>query len=367
MEMTEPKPLGIALFALFSLVVFPLVQALPDQGEVESAALLHVVATDNYVGNGGYGERVLNVSLGEEISLVVVSYQTRSVGMLQVIGSFTSYIKVDSSSLEVLGSETSATYQVEQGGQGSSGSSSGSGTVGPDPGETPVGTNTTDPYEPLRERAIYTINRTLGLIWTTSVDANFTEALDLVDWAWETMEAGDYDTALDIASKAYGLVVTLIYGDTTPLPDDPYIYPAPELWGFIIIFDHEPTPEDWTRLEEEFGARYGGDAQGYLGEKNAYFVQTNTTTPEELRQVEGIEDAQEVLFFKTQTDPSPPGGENSDPGTDTTDNTEPSSPQGEIPEDLIFLVLTLVPAAWTYQRQRAAPRRNVPDSPRTRG
>jgi hypothetical protein len=348
MEMTESEPLRIGLLALFSLALLPLAQASPDRAEVESAALLHVVATENYVENGGFGERVLNISLGEEISLVDVSYQTRSVGMLQMIGSFISYIKVNSSSLEVLGSETGATCQVEQEGQESSESSSGSGSVDPDPDQTPVST-TIDPYEPLRERALYTINKTLGLVWTTSVDANFTEALNLIDWARETMDAGDYDTALDIASKAYGLVASLI-GDTTPLPDDPYINPAPEVWGFIIIFDHEPTPEDWTRLQEEFGARYGGDAQDYLGKENAYFVETNTTTPEELRHLEGIEDAQEVLFFRTQTDPSPPSGENDEPGTD---NTEPPSPQGEIPETLLLLISALVPAGWIHKKQRA--------------
>jgi len=196
----------------------------------------------------------------------------------------------------------------------------------------------------LRERATYTINKTLEMIWTTSVEANFTEAMDLIDWAWNTMNAGDCDTALDIASKAYELVYSLIYGNTS-LPDDPLINPAPELWGFIVIFDHEPTREDWDRLEKEFGARYGGDAQDYLGEKNAYFVETNTTTPEELRQVEGIKDAQEVLFFKTQTD-----GEDNYPNTDPG-NSDPSSPQGEIPETFL-LISTIIPVSWIYRKQR---------------
>ena len=78
MEMTEsriPKVVSLVLLALFSMIVLPFAQALPDQAEVENAGLLHVVASDNYVDNGGFGERVLNVSLGEEVSLVVVSYQ----------------------------------------------------------------------------------------------------------------------------------------------------------------------------------------------------------------------------------------------------------------------------------------------------
>jgi len=364
MEMSESKIPRMATLIMFSLIVLPFAQALPNQTEVENAALRYVLTSNNYVDNGGFGERVLNISLNEDVSMVVVSYQTRSVGMLQMIGSFISYIKIDSSTLEILGSETSATIQIEQeepassGSTGSSDNSTGSGSVDPDPvapdptypdPDEPAYTNVTDPYEPLRERATYNINKTLKMIWTTSVKANFSEALDLIDWAWESMDAGDYKTALDIASKAYELVYSLIYGDPTPLPDDPLITPAPELWGFIVIFDHEPTPEDWDRLEKEFGARYGGDAQDYLGEKNAYFVETNTTTPEELRQAEGIKDAQEVLFFNTQTDPTPTGSEDSHPDTDGS--SEPPSPQGEIPET-ILLISTIIPVSWAYRKQR---------------
>ncbi len=323
--------------ALFAAIVVPLALALPDTGEVERAALRHVMSTGNYVENGGFGERLLNVSLDEDVCLVVVAYQTRSVGMLQMIGSFTSYVKIDSATLEILGSETAATCQVDQGdqviGDGNDGNgSTGSGSV--DPGWVPV-INSTDPLESLMERAVYTINKTLGLIWTTSVKANFTEALKLIDWALETVEAGDYDTALDIASKAYELVVSLIYDDDDPVPEDPYILPAPEVWGFIVIFDHEPTPEDWERLEKEFGARYGGDAQEYLGEKNAYFVETNTTTPEELRHVEGIQDAREVVFFDTEDDSATPGGKDNHPAT----------PSGEVPEGPFVLLPVLALAA----------------------
>lgn len=77
----------------------------------------------------------------------------------------------------------------------------------------------------------------------------------------------------------------------------------PSTWGFVVIFDHEPTAEDWEMLKRDFSQGFGGEAQTYTGQEHAYFAVSTGTTPDDLKMVEGIEETREVYFFTDEDGP----------------------------------------------------------------
>jgi len=276
--------LGLAVPAAFCL---------PAAEDVNKIALECVRSSPNYLDNGGFGETVTGTRVGEEICVVAVQYQTRHVGMLQVIGRFVSYVTIDSATLKVLEATTEdITGQIDE----------------PEPGATEPG-NASDPDEPIliapgedepyRLKISYTINETREMIRKQGLEANLTDVLGLLDRAQALLDIGDYDGALNVALEARAIAEEFIYGspakEPSEEPDKPSEKETPWLYGYVVVFDHEPTSEEWARLKDMFNATLIAEASVYVDEKYSYWVKVSGVSPDDLEKAEGIKD---VLAFR---------------------------------------------------------------------
>lgn len=306
----------IAIFAL----LIPVALCIPSVDDVNGVALEYIRSSSNYVDNGGFGEEVRDTKLGEDLSVVVVKYQTRHVGMLQMIGNFVSYVTINSSTLEVIDCITEATCEVEEPGNWSS-SDGGNWTDG-----YPGNWTDTDPDdwdypgsgdEGYRLKISYLINMTRDLIQQHAGEADFTEALGFLDKAQEVLDGGDFEGALDLALRAEDIVNRIIYGDgDEPVGTEPGS-DAPWLHGYIVVFHNEPTKDDWDELGTLYNATFAGEAGSYCDESNAYWVEVSGTSPDQLKLLEGVKD---VLALRTG--PEQPGDGSETGGDEMTDVPE---------------------------------------------
>ena len=148
--------------AICILAMLTIVHGVPDAIDIEGRALEYIRSSENYVDNGGFGEGVVDSRIGEDVSVVIVEYSTRHVGMLQMIGHFVSYVTINSTDLEVISCTTEETQiQIEpevpgeSSGEGDGDSSDGD-TDDPGPGTEPGGVG-----EDYRLKISYTINMTI--------------------------------------------------------------------------------------------------------------------------------------------------------------------------------------------------------------
>lgn len=301
----------VAIFVCFALLSAASLVNAGTLADVENAALDHVKNSKNYMDNGGFDEKIVDSSLGEETSLVVIEYATRHVGMLQVIGHFTSYVTVDTETLEVLRCVEEAWQEAvdpsEPGDSDGSGDPDEPGGPGnwtdpdpePDPGDTDEG---------YRLKISYTINMTLARIYENNAENDLAEAVNMLDRAQELLGRGEYDAALDLAFRAEDLVNQYLYGTDEP-GEEPGEDPGadmPWLYGYIVIFDHEPVDDDWSKLLTSYNATYVGEAGGYTEEANAYWVKVQGITPDDLLGMEGVAD---VLVLRGGPDSGDAGEE----------------------------------------------------------
>ncbi len=268
----------------------PAVFCLPGAEEVNKIALEYVRSSANYVDNGGFGEIVTATRLGDTICIVAVKYRTRHVGMLQVIGQFVSYVTIDSSTLQVIEATTEdITGQIEE----------------PDPGVNEPG-NASDPDEPIlispseeesyRYKISYTINETREMIRKQGLEANLSEVLVLLDRAQILLDDGNYDEALNVALEARAMAEKLISpAEPGEEPERPGEEEMPWLYGYVVVFDHEPTPEEWAKLKEMFNATLIAEASVYVNEDYSYWVKVSGISPYDLEKAEGVK---EVWAFR---------------------------------------------------------------------
>jgi len=270
------------------MLLITAVSSIPDQVDVESVALDYVRSSGTYVDNGGFEEAAVATRVGEEISVVMVEYNTRHVGMLQYIGHFSSYVTINSTSLEVMSCETVETHEVvdplEPG--NSSGSSTGSASGGghddpdPEPGDSDEG---------YRMKILYTINATMARIYKSGAQGELSEELDMLERALDLLDRGEYDEALELALEADEMVSEKMTGGGG---EDPGVDPSttPWIYGYIVVFDHEPLEDDWEKLESTFNATLIMGADDYTDSEHAYWVQVPNSTPDEISKVDGVSD-----------------------------------------------------------------------------
>jgi len=277
---------GTWICLILGLVV-PAALCLPPAEDVNKIALEYVRSSQNYLDNGGFGEIVTATRLGEKVCVVVVEYQTRHVGMLQVIGRFASYITIDSTTLQVVEATTEdITGRGDEPGSGSTepGNVSGDEPVLISPGEE----------ESYRYKISYTINETREMIAKQGMEENLSDVLALLDRAQALLDGGEYDEALQVVLDARAIAEQFIYG--TPVdepgeePGSPSEAEMPWLYGYIVVFDHEPTGDDWERLRQMFNATLIAKASVSVDENYSYWVRVSGVSPDELRKVEGIKD-----------------------------------------------------------------------------
>jgi tetratricopeptide (TPR) repeat protein len=353
--------LGLAIPAAFCL---------PEAEDVNKIALEYVRSSPNYLDNGGFNETATGTRVGEKICVVVVQYQTRHVGMLQVIGQFVSYVTIDSATLQVVEvTEVASSMDEEPGEPGATEPGDGS-----DPGEPVLiypgeesyrykisftindtremiereglEANLTDvlamldraqalldsgDYEgaanlaseawmiaeefiygpPVEEPALiypseeeyrykisYLINDTREMVKREGLEANLTDVLGLLDRAQILLDSGEYDEALKVALEAMGIAQQFIYGpaveEPSEEPEKPSAGETPWLYGYVVVFDHEPTPEEWTNLRDMFNATMIAEASVYVDEKYSYWVNVWGVSPDDLEEADGVKD---VLAF----------------------------------------------------------------------
>jgi hypothetical protein len=167
----------------------------------------------------------------------------------------------------------------------SSGSSGGSTPGGdhedpdPEPGDADEG---------YRLKILYTINATMARIYGNGDQEELSEALNLLERALELLDRGEYDKALKLALEADDMVSDKITGGG----EDPGVDPSttPWIYGYIVVFDHDPLEEDWEKLESMFNATMMMEADEYTDSEYAYWVQVPNSTPDDISEVEGISD-----------------------------------------------------------------------------
>ncbi len=285
--MTRFDFIGLILVGL-SLAVPCAVSAANERGDIAEVALEFVRSSANYVENGGFGERIVEVRVNETIAEVTVDYSTRHVGMLQVIGRYLCHVYVNSTTLEVIDSRTETNFETEpcpsdpqEGNATSSGRAEGSQTGKAD-------------------KVAIAINQTRAIISRHLSEANFSSALSLLDLAESRLAQGQLDEAYELLSRARRLVDKILGGDQ---PDEgPNPVQTPWLYGYIVVFDHEPTDQDWNVLAKSYNASKMFPATGYTDNEHAFWVRVNGTSPEELRTAPGVVDVIVLRGAPVQTE-----------------------------------------------------------------
>lgn len=198
------------------------------------------------------------------------------------------------------------------------------------------------------------INLTKDLIRHNASEGNLTDALSLLDEASTALDKGEYETALDLALKANEIVNDRIHGDdssrTEPAIDnDEPVARPPWLEGYIVVFDHKPTDDDWARMKALFNATFAGEADMYTPEPNAYWVKVSGVSPKDLKALPGVKD---VLVYKGGPDigrddeetGGQPSGQSSVPPTE------------DVPESLFlaFFAVSTLPVARMLRSKRQA-------------
>ncbi len=168
-----------------------------ETSDFATVALNFVRSTADYIENGGFGERVVDVGVNGTVAEVVVEYNTRHVGMLQVIGRYLCHVYLNSTTLKVIASKTETNYDtLPATGTAEENASSANSTNGP-----------RDSYA---GRISQGINQTREVISRYASEANFTAALSLVDLAEERLSEGRLDEAHDLLFRAEGFVHSII-------------------------------------------------------------------------------------------------------------------------------------------------------------
>jgi len=123
--------------------------------------------------------------------------------------------------------------------------------------------------------------------------------LGLLDRAQALLDIGDYDGALNVALEARTIAEEFIYGppvvEPGEQPEKPSEQEMPWLYGYVVVFDHEPTPDEWAKLKDMFNATVISEASVYVDEKYSYWVKVSGVSPDDLEKAEGIKD---VLAFR---------------------------------------------------------------------
>jgi len=282
-------------FDLIVLILVGLSLALPgaasavnETSDVTEAALKFVRSSANFVENGGFGERVVDVRVNATVAEVTVDYSTRHVGMLQVIGRYLCHVYVDSTTLEVIDSRTETNFETEpcpsdphEENTTSSGHAEGSQTGN-------------------AEKVAMAINQTREIISRHLSEANFSSALSLLDLAESRLAQAQLDEAYELLCRARRLVDEVLEGDRPE--EGPNPAQTPWLYGYIVVFDHEPTDQDWNVLAKSYNASKMFPATGYTDNEHAFWVRVNGTSPEELRTAPGVVDVIVLRGAPVQTE-----------------------------------------------------------------
>jgi hypothetical protein len=347
--MIPPKGFGASILLVLFLSACT---GLPDAENLQATALEHVRSSSDYVDNGGFNETVIDMRIGDELSVVVVEYWTRHVGMLQMIGHYLCWVAIDPTTMDVIGTETQAQYDglvdpseppVEPGDAGTSiGQEEPMNWTAADPDETNVTTVSSDD---LQQKISYAINATLELIREYGAEENLSEALGLLDQAIESLSTGDYEAAYDLSRRAAQIVNEYIWGQSGSTGSDPGTgvpepgVDMPWMYGYIVVFDHAPGDEDRVALQTMFNATLEGEAVGYSGEDHAYWVSVTGIPPGDLKDLEGVK---EVYALRAEPDGTIGDGE----GQSAVGN-----PETDVPETfLLALAVGALGAAFRKTR-----------------
>jgi len=128
------------------------------------------------------------------------------------------------------------------------------------------------------------------------------QALAMLDRAQICLRVGISAGLSAWALEARGIAEEFIYGPSVVEPEKPVEEPdrpgeeaTPWLFGYVVVFDHEPTPDEWADLKEMFNATVISEASVYVDEKYSYWVRVSGFSPDDLEEAEGVKD---VLAFR---------------------------------------------------------------------
>jgi len=268
----------ISAWLMAACVALSSASAVPERADVEGVALEYVRTSKPYMDDGGFGEEITEIELGDEISTVSVHFQTRIVGMLQVIGDYRVHLVLNSTDLTILRSMTEAT-------QGSEVPVTNNGTTDAS-GDPDEGGGIDE--EAWRLKILYAINRTRSLIEDNSDQFDLEEASAVLSRAEESLASGQFEIAMELAMEATSMVERILNPDGEDVPPDPK--ECPWIYGYIVVFRDEPTDAVWQDLGSGYNATKMGSAEGYTEENHAYWVRVENGTPEDLRALESVND-----------------------------------------------------------------------------